>query len=103
MNYTYIILTAEQEATLSNWMSKLTEENFGDMWNTRFEKEFCAFVNYRGDKLYKIRKNQISFMIAVINSHRGGDHTYNSDLDTVHNVCGDRHTRSLQNFLDWIL
>ena len=103
MNYTYIILTAEQESIISNWMSKSTEEDFGDVFTNWFEKEFCAFVNFRGDKLYKIRKEQVNLLMSVINRHRGGDHTYNSDLDTVHNVCGDLHTRSLQNFLDWIL
>lgn len=103
MDHTYIILTEEQEATLSNWVSNLTEENFGDMWNQVFDKEFCAFVNFNGDKLYKIRKDQVNFLVAVINSHRGGDHTYDMDWDTVRSVCGEPYHRSLQNFLDWIL
>ena len=64
MSYTYIILTAEQEATISNWMSKLTEENFGEMVNSpiietsedgskTFKKEFNKYGRNRIPKNHK--------------------------------------------------
>lgn len=65
-----------------------------------FVKEFCAFANYRGDKLYAISEEVIRFLVALIDTHYGVDHVYDSCSAVVYNCCGDPDPRSLQKFID---
>ena len=109
MNKEFIILTDLQINTLEGWM-KRHEENFGDMWNDRtvveidgrktFNKEFCAYVNFAGDRLYRISEEVVNFLLALIDIHYGGDHVYDPLTGVVCRVTGEPYHWSLQHFID---
>ena len=112
MKMEYIIFSEEGLKNLDYLIAKFANnpKGFGDMWKEcmvhkksngelTINKEFSAFVNYRGDKLYKITDDVCRFIVAVIDYTCGGYHSYIPGRGVVINVCGSENPLSLQKFV----